>query len=126
MTWTSTLALCAASSATAAALTALYFRSRLNRARASANLFREWWERDSGKMLIAQAELDLIAEQRREAGRQSHKAERALIAERTEKLRRCVAARNKPLDGAGRGVCPASSPAREGESLPAPLSMKGA
>lgn len=81
MTWTSTLALCAASSATAAGLTALYFRSRLSEARASANLFKEWWLRDSGKMLVAQAELDLIAEQRRSAGRQSHKAQRALFVD---------------------------------------------
>lgn len=81
MTWTSTLALCAASSATAAGLTALYFQSRLSAARMSANLFRQWWERDSGKMLIAQAELDLIAEQRRSAGRQSHKVEKAVFVD---------------------------------------------
>lgn len=81
MTTASTLALCAASSATAAALTALYFRSRLSAARASANLFKDWWLRDSGKMLVAQAELDLIAEQRRSAGRQSHKVEKALFVD---------------------------------------------
>lgn len=122
MTWTSTLALCAASSVTAAGLTALYFRSRLNAARASASLFAAWWERDSGEMLIAQAELDLIAEQRRSAGRQSHKAERELFAATTETLRQCVAARDAnhdPLE-AGRGERPASS-AREDQTPPAPF-----
>lgn len=61
--------------------TALHYQSRLNEARASANLFKDWWERDSGKMLVAQAELDLIAEQRRSAGRKSHQAEKALFVD---------------------------------------------
>lgn len=97
MTWTSTLAWCAASSAIVA-VPLLFRLSAVKRdlatARQSANLFAAWWERDSGKMLVAQAELDLIREQRRAAGRQSHKAERALIAEKTEELRRCIAARS--------------------------------
>lgn len=89
MTWTSTLALCAASSAIVAV--PLLFRLNavkrdLATARQSANLFAAWWERDSGKMLVAQAELDLIREQRREAGRQSHKAERALFRETAERI----------------------------------------
>lgn len=90
MTWTSTLAWCAASSA----IVAVPLLFRLSAVKAQRDLYRRWWERDSGKMIVAQAELDLIREQRREAGRQSHKAERALIAARTEELRRCVAARS--------------------------------
>lgn len=81
MTWTSTLLISLASSATAAGLTALYFQYRLNAANLSLATYKAWWERDSGKALIAQAELDLIAEQRRSAGRQSHKAERALFVD---------------------------------------------
>lgn len=89
MTWTSTLALCAASSAIVAV--PLLFRLNavkrdLATARQSANLFAAWWERDSGKMLVAQAELDLIREQRREAGRQSHKAERELFRETADRI----------------------------------------
>lgn len=87
MTWTSTLALCASSSLAAAGLTALYFRSRLSAANLSLANYKAWWERDSGKMLVAQAELDLIAEQRRSAGRQSHKAERARFLETADRLR---------------------------------------
>lgn len=128
MTWASTLALCAASSATATALTALYFRSRLNEARASANLFRMWWERDSEKMLVAQAELDLIRQQRIDAGKQSHKAEKARCAETTRALalsigRPDLAERiNDPLDDTGRGVAPVSTSARAGFGSSAPLS----
>lgn len=81
MMMASTLALCALSSATAAGLTALCFRSRLNAANQSLAIYKAWWERDSGKALIAQAELDLIGEQRRSAGRQSHKAEKALFVD---------------------------------------------
>ncbi|WP_260581154.1 hypothetical protein [Sphingopyxis sp. PET50] len=94
MTWTSTLALCASSSLAAAGLTALYFRSRLSEARASANLFRMWWERDSAKMLIAQAQLDLIHQQHVDAGRKAHEPWRALRRETTEKLMQCVAKRD--------------------------------
>lgn len=93
MTWTSTLALCAASSGTAVALTALHFQSRLNAARASANLFAAWWERDSAKMLIAQAQLDLIHQQHVDAGRKAHEPVRALRRETTEKLIQCLAMR---------------------------------
>lgn len=75
-----------AGAAAAWRFTALHYRSRQNAARMSAHLFRKWWERDSGKMLIAQAELDLIAEQRRSAGRQSHKAERAVSRETARTL----------------------------------------
>lgn len=60
-------------------LTSDHYRSRLSAANQSLAIYKAWWERDSGKALIAQAELDLIAEQRRSAGRQSHKAERALF-----------------------------------------------
>lgn len=74
--------------------TADHYQSRLSEATRSANLFKDWWERDSGKMLIAQAELDLIAEQRRSAGRQSRKAQNALFAATTEKLKQCVAQRD--------------------------------
>ncbi|MGV1682943.1 hypothetical protein [Sphingopyxis sp. NJF-3] len=129
MTWTSTLLPCALSSLAAAGLTALYFRSRLSEARASANLFRMWWERDSEKMLVAQAELDLIRQQRIDAGRQSHKAEKARCAETTRALalsigRPDLAERiNDPLDDTGRGVAPVSTSAREGESPSAPFSL---
>lgn len=137
MTWTSTLAWCAASSA----FVAVPLLFRLSAVKAQRDLYRAWWERDSGKMIVAQAELDLIREQRREAGRQSHKAERALFRETAERIASLpaqplrprneieaevaairAARRNKPLDGAGRGVLPASSPARGGFDCPSPLS----
>lgn len=82
MTWTSTLALCAASSA----IVAVPLLIRLSAVNAQRDLYRTWWERDSGKMIVAQAEIDLIREQRREAGRQSHKVERALFRETADKI----------------------------------------
>lgn len=85
---------CGAGAAVAWRLTSDHYRFRLSEATASAARYKAWWERDSGKMLIAQAELDVIAEQRRMAGRQSHKAGRALFADRTEKLKQCVASRD--------------------------------
>lgn len=94
MTTTSILLACAASSATAAGLTYLYFQSRLSAARASANLFAAWWERDSAKMLIAQAQLDLIHQQHVDAGRKAHEPARALRRETTEKLIQCLALRD--------------------------------
>lgn len=137
MTWTSTLAWCAASSA----IVAVPLLLRLSAANASAARYKAWWERDSARAITAEAELDLIREQRRAAGRQSHKAERALFRETAEKIASLpaqplrprheieaevasirAARRNKPLDGAGRGVLPASSPARGGFDCPAPLS----
>lgn len=97
MTWTSTLAWCAASSA----IVAVPLLIRLNAvkrdlatARQSANLFAAWWERDSGKMLIAQAQLDLIHQQHVDAGRKAHEPFRALRRETTEKLMQCVAKRD--------------------------------
>ena len=63
-----------------------HYRSRLSEASLSLANYKAWWERDNGKMLIAQAELDLIAEQRRSAGRQSHKAERELFRETADRL----------------------------------------
>lgn len=86
MTWTSTLAICAASSAIVAAPLLI----RLSAVNAKASLYKAWWERDSARAIIAEAQLDVIAEQRRSAGRQSHKAEKALFAATTEKLKQCV------------------------------------
>lgn len=128
MTWTSTLALSLASSLAASGATALYFRSRLSAAKASANLFRMWWEQDSGEMIVAKAELDLIRQQRIDAGRQSHKAEKTKCAETTRALalsigRPDLAERtNDPLDDTGRGVAPVSTSARAGFGSSAPLS----
>jgi len=42
------------------------------------------------RAITAEAELDLRRQRHIDAGRQSHKAERALIASTTEKLRQCV------------------------------------
>lgn len=90
MTWTSTLLLCAASSA-AVAVPLLF---RLSAVKAQRDLYRAWWERDSARAIVAEAENDLTRQQRIDAGRQSHKAERALFATRTELLKQCVAARD--------------------------------
>lgn len=94
MTTASILLASLASASTAAGLTYLYFQSRLNAARASANLFAAWWERDSAKMLIAQAQLDLIHQQHVDAGRKAHEPARALRRETTEKLIQCLALRD--------------------------------
>lgn len=75
--------------------TALHYQSRLNEATASAALYKVWWERDSGKMLIAQAQLDLIHQQHVDAGRKAHEPWRALRRETTEKLMQCVADRHE-------------------------------
>ncbi|PQM29421.1 hypothetical protein CVO77_00335 [Sphingopyxis lindanitolerans] len=120
MATASTLLACASSSLAAAGLTALYFRSRLSAARASANLFRQWWERDSARMIIAEAQVDLTRQQRIDAGKLSHKAEREVIDARTEDLRLCnVARKSHPLEGA---LAAPTSPAREGCGPSAPFS----
>lgn len=80
----------AAGAAVAWRFTALHYRDRLAAMTQSRDTYREWWERDSARAITAEVEIDLIREQRRMAGRQSHKAERALIASTTEKLRQCV------------------------------------
>lgn len=94
MTMASTLALCAASSATAAGLTALYFRSRLNAATERLATYQAWWERDSGRAIVAEAKLDLIHQQHVDAGRKAHEPFRVLRRETTEKLMQCVAKRD--------------------------------
>lgn len=67
--------------------------------RSARDRYRQWWERDSAAAITAKAELDLIREQRRAAGRLSHKAERALITEKTDMLRQCVERRDtQPVD----------------------------
>lgn len=70
-----------AGAAVAWRLTSDHYRFRLSEATQRLATYQAWWERDSGKALIAQAELDLIAEQRRSAGRQSHKVEKARFAD---------------------------------------------
>ena len=146
MTDPATLALYfAAGAAVAWRFTALHYRDRLREEARSSALYRAWWERDSARAITAEAELDLRRQRHIDAGRQSHKAERALFRETAERIASLpaqplrprheieaevaairAARRNKPLDGAGRGVLPASSPARGGFDCPAPLSMKGA
>ncbi|MGN6290419.1 MAG: hypothetical protein ACTHNA_14285 [Sphingopyxis terrae] len=126
MTWTSDLALCALSFGAGAAaawrFTMLHYQSRLSAATQSANLFAAWWERDSAKMLIAQAQLDLIHQQHVDAGKKAHEPWKALRRETTAKI-----ANHEPLDDAGRGVRPASSPARQDQPPAAPLySCRGA
>jgi len=84
---------CGAGAAAAWKLTALHYRSRLSEATASEARYKALWERDSGKMLIAQAGLDFIHQQHVDAGRKAHAPFRALRAETTEKLMQCVADR---------------------------------
>jgi hypothetical protein len=79
-----------AGAAAAWRITALHYRARLTAMTQSRDLYCAWWERDSARAITAEAEIDLTREHRRMAGRQSHKAERALIAATTEKLRQCV------------------------------------
>lgn len=115
---------CGAGAAVAWRLTSDHYRFRLSEATASAARYKAWWERDSGKALIAQAELDLIAEQRRSAGRQSHKAQNALFAATTEKLKQCVASRDAergPLDTGGIAA-PVNRTARQDQPPAEPLS----
>jgi len=87
MTWTSDLALSAlwfgAGAAAAWRFTMLHYQSRLSAAKQSANLFAAWWERDSAKMLIAQAQLDLIHQQHVDAGKKAHEPWKALPIETT-------------------------------------------
>lgn len=67
--------------------------------RSARDRYRQWWERDSAAAITAKAELDLIHEQRRAAGRLSHKAERALFDKTTDMLRQCVERRDtQPVD----------------------------
>lgn len=116
MTWTSTLAVSLASSAIVAA--PLLFR--LSAVNAKASLYKAWWERDSARMIIAEAQVDLTRQQRIDAGRRSHKAEQAVIDARTEDLRLCVIARKShPLDGA---LAAPTSTAREGCGPSVPFS----
>jgi hypothetical protein len=82
-----------AGAAAAWKLTALHYRSRLSEATASEARYRAWWIRDSGEMLIAKAQLDLIHEQHVAAGRKAHEPWKALRRETTEKLMKCVAER---------------------------------
>jgi hypothetical protein len=121
MTWSSDLAICAlwfgAGAAAAWRFTKLHYQSRLNEARRSANLFSAWWERDSAKMLVAQAQLDLIHQQHVDAGKKAHEPFKALRRATTEKI-----ANQEPLDGAERGVRSAPSPARQDQPPAAPLS----
>lgn len=84
---------CAAGAAAAWKLTALHFRSRLSEATTSEARYRALWERDSGKMLIAQASLDLIHQQHVDAGRKAHETWFAARDRRTELLREANAAR---------------------------------
>lgn len=126
MTWTSDLALSAlwfgAGAAAAWRFTMLNYQSRLSAARQSANLFAAWWERDSAKMLIAQAQLDLIHQQHVDAGKKAHEPWKALRRETTAKI-----ANHEPLDGAERGVRSAPSPARQDQPPAAPFnSCRGA
>lgn len=100
MTWTSDLAICAlwfgAGAAAAWCFTMLHYQSRLSAATQSANLFAAWWERDSAKMLVAQAQLDLIHQQHVDAGRKAHEPWKALRRETTDKLMDCLANRDNP------------------------------
>lgn len=104
MAWTYQAALSAlwfgVGAAAAWRFTMLHYQSRLSEARASAHLFKEWWLRDSGEMLIAKAQLDLIHQQHVDAGRKAHAPFKALRADTTEKLRQCVAAREFQPDAA--------------------------
>lgn len=81
MTTASTLALCAVSSGAGALAMALFSSSRLSAAIAEAARYKAWWERDSARAIVAEAENDLTRQQRIDAGRQSHKAERARYAD---------------------------------------------
>lgn len=85
---------CGAGAAVAWRFTALHFRSRLSEVTQQLATYKAWWERDSGKMLIAQAQLDLIHQQHVDAGRKAHAPFKALRAETTEKLMQCVALRD--------------------------------
>lgn len=96
MTTAYLVAVSALSCAAGVTLTALHYRSRLSEAKASEARYKAWWERDSGKMLIAQASLDLIHQQHVDAGRKAHEPWRALRRETTEKLMQCVANRDNP------------------------------
>lgn len=100
MTWTWDLALSAlwfgAGAAAAWRFTMLHYQSRLSAATQSANLFSAWWERDSAKMLVAQAQLDLIHQQHVDAGRKAHEPFKALRRATTDKLMDCLANRDNP------------------------------
>ena len=88
MTLASTLALCAA---VAPPTIALYVVARQrDNARATANLFKDWWLAASDRALRAEARLDLIHHQHVDAGKASHDLtdeERALRDATTERLR---------------------------------------
>lgn len=104
MTWTSTLLLCAASSAAVAV--PLWFRlSAVKR-----------------RLATAEQKLAAIHQQHVQAGKRSHRADRERFAARTHELRQCISARaSDPLD---RGSCyaPVVLTAREAPYPPAPLS----
>lgn len=85
---------CGAGAAVAWRFTALHFQSRLNEATQSLAIYKAWWERDSGRAIVAEASLDLIHQQHVDAGRKAHAPFKALRAETTEKLMQCVAKRD--------------------------------
>lgn len=108
-----------AGAAAAWKLTALHYRSRLSEATTSANLFKEWWIRDSAEMLVAKAQLDLIHQQHVDAGRKAHAPWKALRRETTEKLMQCVVERQlntlPAVEPATGNSCAGSAAAKEGE-----------
>ena len=129
------LALCSGAAALAAwRFTADHYQSRLSEATRSANLFKDWWERDSGKMLIAQAQLDLIHQQHVDAGRKAHAPFKALRAKTTEKLMQCVAQRDdnetsppaaNPAEGDPAGAQRPEKMSRSGEASRNRLTGRG-
>lgn len=94
MNWIWTIAACGTCSLIAAAITWVRCSYRLSEAVDEAGRYREKWIRDSGRMMIAQASLDLIHQQHVDAGRAAHAPFKALRAETTEKLMQCVAKRD--------------------------------
>lgn len=93
MTWTSTLALCAASFGAGIVTMGIISSSRLSAAIAETALYKAWWERDSARAIVAEAQVDLTRQQRIDAGKAAHAPLKALQAERTDDLRRCIAQR---------------------------------
>ena len=127
MTWTSDLALSAlwfgAGAAAAWRFTMLHYQSRLSAAKQSANLFAAWWERDSAKMLIAQAQLDLIHQQHVDAGKKAHEPWKALQNLGLPRQSRQPAQRFKT--GAGHSCRASAAPVRGRNGTGTPIEWTG-